>query len=232
MPRVHICLTCGFDLARERVARDPIYGLPIVRCPNCTTIAVRTQPAALRAWKWFLRLDWVLSTIFVQLHLLAGAVLGVILFLTVAVGIRADVLRGRPVRPEELTFLATLFIVFSIVKGMWLTASFSHWRRGTPWITWWITWFIGLHLVPLFAFSTVDVHWPANVQRRPPDDITAMRWLWLHMTVPGVQLVTIMLVFATLGIPPGMLLVRGMRYLRRVRWRLRRRRHRSAMTQN
>jgi hypothetical protein len=67
MSLAHVCLGCGFDLARQRPRNEPYYGLPLIVCPRCATASVRRKhPIAVR-WRQVRRVDWALSILLVKL---------------------------------------------------------------------------------------------------------------------------------------------------------------------
>ena len=68
----HLCISCGFDLARVRVRPDPFYALPIVICPDCGDTAVRRRHPMQQAWRTVLRLKTSLIALAFQLAMLIG----------------------------------------------------------------------------------------------------------------------------------------------------------------
>lgn len=44
------CVNCQFNLAGQTITREPHYGLPIITCPECGTIAALQEYPALSRW--------------------------------------------------------------------------------------------------------------------------------------------------------------------------------------
>ncbi len=74
----HLCLGCGFDLARVRTRPDPHYALPLVVCPDCGDAAVRRVHPLQLGWRAFLRVPASIIALVIQLGLLSGAAAAVI----------------------------------------------------------------------------------------------------------------------------------------------------------
>ena len=68
----HLCISCGFDLARVRIRPDPFYALPIAICPDCGEAAVRRMHPMKQAWRTLLRLKTSLIALALQLAMLIG----------------------------------------------------------------------------------------------------------------------------------------------------------------
>ena len=66
MAIAHVCLGCGFDLARVRAGADPHYGLPLIICPQCTTATIRRKHPLQKGFRFCLRLDWTLFILVAQ----------------------------------------------------------------------------------------------------------------------------------------------------------------------
>ncbi len=226
-------MSCGYDLARERVTREPIYDLPIVTCPQCRTIAVRTIPEIVTLWKRFVRLDWMLSTLLVQGLVCAAIIFGMTLCVVLTCLLRTSIAEGMIPNADRLTNVGIGVVLFAMVLGTWLTVAFHHWPRGLQWPVWWLIWILGLHLVPFFAFSPVDVTWPGTHPVLFAEGwAERMQWLWLHVTVPGSLAVSVLILLSFLGVLPGLFTLRAMDWMQRMRWRQRRRRLRQSRVKN
>ncbi len=133
MAIAHICMSCGFDLARIRPVREPHYGLMIVRCPRCTRAAVRQLHPLLRRWKQIRRVDWSLTMIVLQL-----VIAGVVGLLTL-VNVPAIVTEVIPNIPNRINHVLVYWLSLAACglaacTGAWLTAGFSHLRIWKVWL--------------------------------------------------------------------------------------------------
>jgi hypothetical protein len=45
-----LCIKCGFNLSGQPVVRESVYGMAIVRCPECSTIASLQEYPLLGRW--------------------------------------------------------------------------------------------------------------------------------------------------------------------------------------
>ncbi|MHC4413652.1 MAG: hypothetical protein ACYS0G_00055 [Planctomycetota bacterium] len=217
----HVCLTCGFDLARARVRPEPHYALPVALCPGCGEAAVRRMHPGQRGWRSLLRLKTSLVALILQLSLLL-ALSGSVTAVCVQTG---DAwFRGIIVSEKEMVIL--VFLAFGLVPislGVWLSAGLSHTRRLAAWLV-----FSGLIL---FLISLDCIGDP--VTRRLLDacgmTISLADYRWDLLSARLVVLITIMTV-ATAGIPLGRLALAAHRQWRRSRWQARRRRLRARRT--
>jgi hypothetical protein len=226
-------MSCGYDLARERVSRDPHYDLPMVKCPRCRTLAVRTIPQIVTAWKRFVRLDWTMSTLLVQCIACGLITLGMTICTVTACELYTSLAEGMVPNNDRLINAGIAVVLFAGVIGTWLTVAFHHWPRGLQWPVWWCVWIIGVHFIPFFAFSPIGVTWPGAVPTEYAEGWgERMRWLWLHVTVPATMAVSVLILLSISGVLPGLLILRGMRLMQRMRWRQRRRRLRNSRIKN
>lgn len=131
----HVCTGCGLDLAPQRAAPEPHYGLPVVVCRACGTASVRHRRAetARRARR---RLRHALGLLTIQLAavFLIGLLMGVWCVGIGKSGITLldagrdlmDRLRGTGAAWPSPAAGYAAFAVFSAVAGLWLTVAFEH----------------------------------------------------------------------------------------------------------
>jgi len=161
---MHHCGRCGTDLTRLRAVRDPVYGLPLVRCPSCgLTIARRRHPAPV----WTRR---VLRAIPVFLVLLAQAIIIPIVtmgFLGMAALLADEIVmigwsRDGTLRPdsfyalldryaeypEEMGALIGMICIAGLV-GVWMGLFMRHWKRWALFAAWmaFVLGYIGLDVL-------------------------------------------------------------------------------------
>ncbi len=210
----HVCVECGHDLARVRVRREAHYGLPIVRCPNCETVAVRRMHPAWRGWRSFLRVKTSLAMLVAQIAALAffiGAGAGLCEWWA---ELFRDALAPRSTASVEWTLPIGVTLLFTVCVGAWLTVSFAHWRdRFLPWLVYILL--VGAALaVPRFLVPLIEDGVDGQTVL-----FEAADWL-----VRLVALGAMMAVATALGIYPGRMLGRAFAGFRRWAWRARRRR--------
>lgn len=141
---MHHCGRCGTDLTRLRAVRDPVYGLPLVRCPSCgLTVARRKHPLPVwtrRVWRAFP----ALFVVVVQAILIPIVTMGFVGMSAVMaeeimiVGFRRDgtmqpdflgaFLDRYADRPEEMGALIATCCIAGLV-GVWMSLLMRHWRR-------------------------------------------------------------------------------------------------------
>lgn len=211
--------------------REPIYDLPIVTCPTCATVAVRTRPEIVRAWKWFLRLDWTLSVLVLQIIMLAamtGATIGYLTFCTFGLPEVWNEIRDEPF---VVGIMASSFFAFALLTGAWLRFAFDHWKPFRAWMIWSLIVLIAIQLPLMSAFAGVTTFdWEPNHQDRTiPESLAAMARQW---SLPATLAALILLMLAPLGTPFGVVGTMIARFIRRYRWRMRRRRIRQSRTKN
>jgi hypothetical protein len=218
----HLCISCGFDLARVRVRTDPVYALPIVICPDCGEAVVRRRHPMQRAWRSFVRLKTSLIVLVFQLAMLTGG-LSTVVAVCVLVGdawSRGDLTVPRD---EEVIVAFLAFVVLPVALGTWLTAGFGHVRRRYAWFLFSLT---GLVLVSLDCVGL-----PLAQRGLETIGLTAspveFRW---DLLSARVAVLTVITTIAIAGIPFGMLARFGHRRWRRNRWQARRRRLRARRT--
>jgi hypothetical protein len=218
----HLCLSCGWDLARVRAQVEPRYALAILLCPRCGEAAVRQIHPAQRGWRTFLRLKTSLLALIFQL---AALVAGLSVVILVCVQVGDAWVRGALAAPkdDELIVAFLAFALLPILLGAWLTAGFSHTRRLGTWLV--------FSILALGALSVDCVAWQA-LQRLLDAcglSMTLADYRWDLLGARLAVLATLMII-ATAGIPLGMLALAAHRRWRRNRWRARRRRFRARRT--
>lgn len=225
MAIAHICLQCGFDLARVRPVREPHYRLPIVTCPGCAAVVVRRVHPMSRGWKTFLRLDAVLRVLCVQLLFLIS--LSTLTTVASILIVHEQGLPARSAHAEELAWLYVLtFGVLAPITGAWLTAGFSHVRQhfAVVWLAW-----LGVLFAEVFLFIVFCV----AINETPFDYIPRnATTLWSDcirlILLPAMMIEFLFLCAAMAGVPVGRLALRVNAWMMRALWSWRRRRRRLA----
>jgi len=153
----HVCMSCGFDLARVEPATDPELNVPLVLCPTCGGASVRRRHPIIKFWRTARRADTALSIMFVQLvaaSLLVASLAGMAYGLariaaddgvsTPAFLIGAFAERGEETRHGNRIIrhdggrdvaVATALAI-SAIAGVWLTATLGHLRLWKRWVGW------------------------------------------------------------------------------------------------
>jgi len=218
----HVCLECGFDLAKVRAQRDPEYDLWIVRCPRCANCCARNPKLIGRAWHRILRVDMALSILLVQ---------GLLLILFVSVNVAA--LNAATKLVDEATaglwgdnHTAVLIIVLvtAVCTGAWLTAAFGHVARWRMWAGW------SAILVVFVLVSGPNDRLGMELSARYGGE-PFVDWIMRCAVVLSIiALLVAAYMFAAIpGVVPGRVLRAGHSAFRRLRWRMRRRRRRRWM---
>ncbi len=218
----HLCLSCGFDLARVRARPDPHYALPLVSCPDCGTAAVRRMHPSLRAWRTVVRLKTSLAVLVFQLALLIGFASAVV---AVCVLVGEEWVRGELAVSDRLELIVAIlaFGVLPVLLGTWLTAGLSHVKRLRAWLA-----FAILALV-LISLDCVGEPVARHLLDGCGLSLQQTDFRWDRFGARLVLLAAIMTT-AIAGIPPGMLVRAGYRQWRCRSWRARRRRLRARRT--
>src|SRR5262245_27090216 len=125
MAAAHVCMTCGLDLARVRVQRDPHYHLPLVICPQCRSASVRRRHPIISRFRQARRVALPFIVVAIQLPLI-----GLFGFLNLMAAFALLMIALEVPRfhdPEEIRWLIVLtLIVLPIITGTWLTIGFHH----------------------------------------------------------------------------------------------------------
>jgi len=218
----HLCISCGFDLARVRVRPDPFYALPIVICPDCGDAAVRRRHPMQQAWRTVLRLKTSLIALAFQLAMLIGGGAAVIATCVLVGDAWAVGDLAFPQR-EELIVAFFAFGVLPVALGAWLTAGLGHMRRLPVWL------FLSLAALVLISLDCVGEPLARRALEAFGLSLTPIDFRW-DLLAARVAMLTAIMTIALAGIPLGMLARVGHRRWRRNRWRARRRRLRARRT--
>lgn len=234
MAIAHVCVKCGWDLARVRPQREPHYGLNLVRCPRCGAASVRRQHPIRAAWRKFRRFDFAMTLVF--LRLVAVATLTLLCaagsVFTIALASELKRTNGGPWPREAGLFLIIFYLITPTLLGAFLTAAFAHIARWKVWLGW-LAW-IAIVLI------VVSFHGPLDSQFDPrvatPDSPAmlprfVLDGVWF-IVLPGMLACTAMLISALPGIVLGRLLLRLRDAILRSRWRWRYRKLRLAGAAN
>ena len=197
----HVCLSCGLDLTRVRAPLEPRYALPIVVCPDCGLTAVRRKP---RAWRSFRSLAVTLVVLAAQVGLVVG---GLVALVAISLQLGDMISRGSfgTLPRNEIVLRLSVYAVFAVALGGWLTAAFSHTRQITTWLV-----FYGSGIVLIALDSLIDGH---------------SEGLGFRFVVA-----TVVMMVALAGVPLGVLAGFTWRQVKRAMWRSHRRRLRALST--
>ena len=228
MAIAHVCLGCGWDLARVRPQREPHYGLDLIRCPRCRAAVVRRKHPIWTRWRQFRRLDFAITVLGARVFITALLTFLNVMAAMLCVVLLSELRVDREWPDGAGVYLIMIFGMLAPLTGTWLTAAFEHiprWRMWFGWLLW-----IALILVVL------SLHGPFEDQfdRRPsPQEYDGPIWQWMlegirNIAVPGAAATALMLIAAIPGLLVGRGLLRLTANVRRTRWRLGRRRRRLA----
>ena len=217
MSIAHLCAQCGWDLGRVRAAREPHYGLWLVRCPRCHAACVRQTHPLWRHWRTFLRFKASLATFCG--HAVVLLILTVINLLALSFSYRLRGWSASDAIEEYRAEIILSFVVVPILTGMWLTAGLRHCPRWKAWIGW--TLFIGGLASLEIALDGVG-RWFDVAHYISINPNLAREWSWHLITL------TIMMTIALAGLPVGWKLLNAFAGHRRHYWRRRRRRRRNS----
>lgn len=160
----HVCLGCGWELARVRALPEARYGLCLVTCPRCDASAVRRPDAlvaAYRRWRGVRRSVLALARqggLMVLFVLgLAGAIAGNVNELLDLRATPLDAVRAvlsadlnsrlRDWILNEGLFGFVLWGALAVAAGVWLTAGLRHLSRSV-----WLVWAAALLIVSNFEW--------------------------------------------------------------------------------
>ncbi len=233
MAIAHVCVHCGWDLARVRPAREPHYGMMLVRCPHCGAAAVRSRHPVQKAWREFLRLDFALTLIGVRLV----GIVALTFFWSVAcvIGLALASRLGSEesrIDPEARLLIAIFYFALPLLLGAFLSAAFAHIARWKVWLGW-LAWSAAV-------LAIISLHGPFGSDFDPRSSQLLWRGETLshvlmglqHVALPAAGVSAIMLVMALPGIFLGNVLLRVRDTLLRAAWRWRLKRLRLAGAAN
>ncbi|HRP61835.1 MAG TPA: hypothetical protein PK400_00920 [Phycisphaerales bacterium] len=213
MSMAHICTGCGLDLARQRPAREPHYGLRLVTCSCCGTASVRRRHPIDRAWRTTLRVANVIKALGSRLLLLL-----IFTLLTIWTA------RGTANRLERISIeqfwerhqvmVVLSFIVLPMMTGMWLSAAFAHWRYKAQWLAW-AGWIIGVGWIFPFLISLI---------RWGPSGVGLSQGVGAPIGEMALVAFGLMWLISLTAIPLGTILIRAGQLSQRKQWRRRRQR--------
>ena len=208
----HVCMSCGLDLARQRVRVEPHYHLPIVTCPRCNWTCVRRRHPIQARWRAFLRAFASIRAMILQVF--AGAILAVT---TIGIsGWLADVLHTLPIygfQNYDIRFPLVSALCCAIATGVWLTAAFGHWKPIPRWFCWW-----GL----IVGLVSIEPLWNLSEPARAAMgfDTTPVR-IDLQQWRDQLVLVVALAIVAIIGVPLGQAARRSHRKYRANKFRKR-----------
>jgi hypothetical protein len=218
----HLCLSCGFDLARTPARPDPYYALPIAICPDCGEAAVRRMHPMRRGWRTLLRVETSVVTLAFQLALLIGFT-SLVVAVCVFVGERWASGDLNAFWGVEKILTPLFFGALPVALGIWLTAGLGHLRSLYVWPA------FAILILMLISLDCVGEPLVGRGLLACGLSIKPVEFFWDQFAVRLITLVAIMAI-AVAGIPPGLLARAGERRWRRNRWRARRRRLRKRRT--
>lgn len=225
----HICLSCGLDLARVRARLDPALRLPIVTCPECGGNSVRRRHVLVTAWRGAMRRRYAIWSFIAQL-VVFNALLWSIAGLSWAIArqmeldsstlvavirdayrIEASGLRRfSDVGPWRIS----VWLIASIVAGVWMGATLPHWKRWAPILVWPAALAIAA-CAPMIAWL---IWWPlAKLAMRPAIYLGPTQ----HQTMIMAQVITAACLLTFAALPAGPLARKAWRRSRARRWRKR-----------
>lgn len=227
MAMAHVCLGCGFDLARQRPRNEPHYGLPLIICPRCASPSVRRRHPLVARWRQFRRVDWAVSIL--GFKLLVALVIATATAYTVLVALLMAI-HWPPPSAELIvvrSFAAWAFIALPIIVGAWITAGLNHLTRRQAWVGWGaLMSTCVLCIAALLASGSAKYEFePGTVEHVRGFFSSLLIFSMLGMTMLGA-----IQVCAAMGIPAGKGLLKLAALNRRLRWRRRRRRFRKVRT--
>jgi hypothetical protein len=235
----HTCANCGLSLTRIPAPLDPVYGLPVVVCPECRAACVRRSDGHRAVPRWLSRLDAAArAMVFSTVGLLAACSAFIAASSMIATSARRAGLTGRTLasligsawtrddRYHEWIsgdgpILLIVGLAFGAGLGVYLTAALPHVRRRV--------------FVPVFAACALTMLMiPALVEtlERVVSAIDRGRELdWSMLRIRGESRILSAAPVAALamlaGVPLGRRVRRSAEALRNIRWRRLRRRVRA-----
>lgn len=198
MPRSHHCGRCGDDLTRVRALREPVYGLPLVRCGACGLAVVRRRHPIERVVHGLRVADLALGLFATQLIACALATALACICSAVASRFLPGSVRfdAESVRPA-----AAFCVLGAIAVGAWLGLAFTHLRL----------WLVA-SLVVLWVWAWIAVPYAVDAFEAASRNKGNEALPILRQAVPPM-IGTVMLVpIAAAGIPLGLVLRRAARW--------------------
>lgn len=221
MAIAHVCMECGWDLARVRVRQDPHYGLPLVICPRCTTACVRRRHPLWNGFDTLRRVDCVLTLLALQFGFIA---LFSFLTLLSTFALMMLLIEVPEFRADDVPWILMMaLLMLPIALGAWLTVAFHHHARWRVWLGWHL--FMLLPIAVLGAVLLINEEFRIGPFGYPPLDshwISGLISVLLFVMIAAIPLTAIMIV-ASIGIPFGLVILWLFRVMHRQRWRWRRR---------
>lgn len=245
MAASHICLTCGIDLSLTRAVAEPIYGLPLVTCPECGAKAVRRRHPVVAHGRRATRAAGGILAIAARVVI---ALLLMILSLLVIFGTDEGLrgarlgwrdLPGQLMKPAterasrfdswyqaEGVIVVAGWLAIALATGVFLAAAMPHWRRWRLWLAWtailagfasWLAWSSSIDLAIARAEGTMEKMPPAHV-KSVEDAARADRRSW-----PGLCAAVGATSLVALGAAPLGRVIARAGESRRMKWRAKRR---------
>jgi hypothetical protein len=212
MAIAHLCLECGWDLARIRAVCEPHYRIWLVRCPHCARACVRQRHPLWRGWRKFLRLKASLLAMLGQTFVLL--ILTAINLLALSFSHQLRGWSAADAWEEYRAQIILSFVVVPIVTGTWLTAGLRHCPRWKIWIGW--TLFIALLLSVEYVMHGIGraFNIPHYVSNNPRVVVRELIW--------NLGTLALMMTIALAGLPLGWKLLQSFSGNQRHYWRKRR----------
>ncbi len=133
MAIAHVCLSCGADLARIRVIRDPHYRLPIVICPDCGEACVRRVDPILQRWRAAQPVAVAMCILLLQVLIVLSLATATVLVVDVVPDILPVRISGNvfDILYDQSLAAMVVGVTLPVLTGVWMTAGLGHWR---PWL--------------------------------------------------------------------------------------------------
>jgi hypothetical protein len=174
MPASHVCPRCGHELGATRAVLDPVYALPVVVCP-CGFACVRRRDPLVAAFRKARRIAIAFELLLIRgiaVFLLAAGAASLILIvqhalreerldlqdlITHAFGLGAPKAALTEWWHQNGLVQIAIWLLISVVSGLWLRATLTHWRAGPLLLAWCLL---------LLFFLLADVwSWPFTAAR-------------------------------------------------------------------
>ncbi len=210
----HVCLRCGFDLARSRALLDPFYRIPIVRCPRCQSVQVRRKHPLLkyqqnpgRAVHLIIQFTWkalvIYAVSFALYYMMRGLIpqwrsLWVVYFDT-------------NFRDPDLIYdfflnkIAPLisWLCAAVAGGAIVTGLLHHWKPRLAWAIWFCYLMLLVSNIMLYDLTVSAIEYVLSIKQ---PHFWSTGWIsWSE----DVQAAALTFVVSLLGAPIGWMLVRA-----------------------